>query len=257
MKGKARVGRLVVAVTMVALGYPPLAGQEDEGSNWAFETEVGASVFFGATDQTTVATKFSADRRDAAIEIETDLQFLYGETSEEDGEKLVNKRFWRMGYDVNYRGFSWVNPYIFFRGLSSLEKKIRRRYNGGAGAKVTAQSPGGARLDLSLAVLAERTVLLDAENGEQELLARWTGTVRYRRPFSEERLVFETRTEYNPVFDQFDNYTIQHETGLSFRVSQLVRLRVSFLDNYDSRARQRGARSNNDGRMLFSVLSAF
>lgn len=112
-------------------------------------------------------------------------------------------------------------------------------------------------MDLSLAVLAERAVLLNADNGDQELLARWTGTMRYRRPFSEERLVFETKTEYNPVFDEFDNYTIQHETGLAFRVSQLIRLKLSFLDNYDSRAKTRGARSNNDGRVLFGVLSAF
>jgi hypothetical protein len=29
------------------------------------------------------------------------------------------------------------------------------------------------------------------------------------------------------------------------------------VDNYDSRAEERGARDNNDGRILFSVLAAF
>lgn len=132
---KTWVGRsLLAALAMAAVGHPTIERQEQERPTWAFETEVGASVFFGATDQTTVATKFSADRTDAVIEVESTLQFLYGEASDEEGQKLVNKRFWRMGYDVNYRGFSWVNPYIFFRGLSSLDKKdpspVQRRGRG-------------------------------------------------------------------------------------------------------------------------------
>jgi hypothetical protein len=34
-------------------------------------------------------------------------------------------------------------------------------------------------------------------------------------------------------------------------------LQASFLDNYDSEARDRGARSNNDGELLFGLAATF
>jgi len=245
---------------LLATGTGPLTGQEAESPppvEWSFESEVGASVFFGASDQTTVATKLASARRGPRYETEADFSFLYGEAQGEGGDSFVNKRSWEVGSTLNYRGFSWLNPYAFGRVLSSLEKRIDVRYNGGAGAKATVLDSEATRLDFALAVLAEKTVEDAPGNGEDELLARWTGSFRFRRSFSQERVLFETQTEYNPVFDQFDNFTVKSESSLAFRLSEVISLKLSLLDNYDSRAEDRGARSNNDGRVLFSVLASF
>ncbi len=236
-----------------------LRAQEEEppGADWSFEGEVGASVFFGASDQTTVATNIGVDRKGSRFEVESDLSYLYGEATGEEGNTFVNKRSWSVGGNLDYRGFSWVNPYIFGNALSSLEKAIEVRYKGGAGAKLTAIESQETRLDLAVAVLGERTVERSAGNGDSEVLARWTGEVQFRRSFSQERTVFQAKADYNPVFDEFANYTIQAETSLAFKLSEIISLKLSVVDHYDSRAEDRGAADNNDGRVLFSVLSSF
>ena len=43
----------------------------------------------------------------------------------------------------------------------------------------------------------------------------------------------------------------------STKLSEIISLKLSVVDQYDSRAKVRGARDNNDGRVLFSVLSSF
>jgi hypothetical protein len=237
----------------------PLSAQEGEDPQrpWRFESEVGASVFFGASDQTSVSTRLAADRKGSVFELDNRGSFLYGEATTEEGLTFVNKRSWEVGSNLSYRGFSRLNPYVFGKGLSSFERKIHRRYNAGAGGRVTVLDDRRSRLDFSLAILAERTVEEAGAGGDDELLARWTGRVRFRRSFSDARMVLSSEAEYNPVFDQFANFTVKSESSLSFALSRVVSLKLSLVDNYDSRAKDRGARGNNDGRLLFSVLGSF
>jgi hypothetical protein len=245
---------------MAGVAFPGVTSSqevEDPPVTWGFEGEVGATVFFGATDQTTVATKLGLDRRSPRFELENDLSYLYGEATGEGGDTFVNKRSWAIESTLDYRGFSRVNPYLFGSALSSLEKAIEVRYKGGAGAKFTALDSEVTRLDFAVAVLGEETVERSDDNGGSEFLARWTGEFNLRRTFSEGRTVFQAKVDYNPVFDEFANFTVEAETSIAFQLSEIISLKLSVVDNYDSRAEDRGAGDNNDGRVLFSVLSAF
>jgi len=225
--------------------------------DWTIETEVGASIFFGATDQTTVAAELGMQRDSRLFELQNDLSFTYGEASDNDGGTTVNKRSWKAGANLDYRAFSWVNPYIFGSALSSLEKRIHRRYKAGTGAKLTALDSEVSRLDFALAILLEQTQSSEEGNGSGEWLGRWTGAVQYRRSFSEERAVFEAGVDYNPKFQQLDNYTLEAEGSVAFRLSEVLGLKLSVQDNFDNQAKSRGAISSNDGRVLFSVLATF
>jgi hypothetical protein len=69
--------------------------------------------------------------------------------------------------------------------------------------------------------------------------------------------VVEGKAVYSPVFDEADNYVVSAESSIAFKLSEIISLKLSVVDNYDSRAKDRGARDNNDGRVLFSVLSSF
>jgi hypothetical protein len=224
---------------------------------WTVETELGASVFFGAKSQTTMATELAVARNSRLLELETENSFLYGEATNEAGEDFVNKRSWEIGANLNYRGFSWVNPYVFGGTLYSLEKKIRRRHKAGGGAKLTAVDSDVSRLDLAAALAVERTQGTSHNGGDPEWVGRWTGQAGFRRSFSEDRAVFEASLEYNPQFQNIENYTLRAESSLSFRLSEIVSLKLSVRDDFDSRAKERGAASNNDGRFLVSVLAAF
>ena len=248
----------VVGLILALVSLPgSVSGQDAAPPDWTVESEVGASVFFGASDQTTVATKLAVARKGPRFELENALSYLYGEATDVEGNTFVNKRSWSAESNLDYRGFSRVNPYLFGSALSSLEKKIDLRLKGGSGAKVTALDSDVARLDFALAVLLEQTFKDTEGNGDEELLARWTGEASYKRSFSEERMVFQVKADYNPVFDQFENYTIEASASLSFALSRVVSLKLSVEDNYDSRAKDRGARDNNDGRVLVSLLAAF
>jgi len=254
--GGSRIG--VAALSLMVSTVPGAAsGQDVDLPDWTVESEVGASVFFGASDQTTVATKLALARKGSRFELENVLSYLYGEATDVEGNTSVNKRSWAVESNLDYRGFARVNPYVFGNALSSLEKKIDLRLKGGSGAKITALDSEVSRLDFALALLAEQTFKDTEDHGDGELLVRWTGEAAFKRSFSEERMVFQAKVDYNPVFDQFENYTVEAAASLAFALSRVVSLKLSVEDNYDSRAKDRGARDNNDGRVLFSVLAAF
>jgi putative membrane protein len=252
---------LAVLVGLLLLGPTGVRAQADSENplppNWTVETELGASVFFGASDQTTVATELAATRESARFELETDVALLYGEATNEAGESSVNKRLWRAEANLDYQGFSWVNPYIFGSALSNLQKKIHRRYKVGSGAKLTLLDTEVSSLGLAAAVAVERTIASDGNGGEDEWLGRWTGAAKYRRSFSEDRAVFETSVDYNPKFQHLDNFTLEAESSLAFRLSSFLSLKLSVQDQYDNQAKERGASSNNEGQVLVSVLAAF
>jgi hypothetical protein len=224
---------------------------------WSAETELGASVFFGASDQTTMATDLGVTREGQRFELQTGLSFLYGEVTDEEGESTVNKRLWKAEANLDYQGFSWVNPYIFGSAQSNLEKRIRRRYKAGSGAKLTLLDTDVSSLDFAAAVAVEQTESYDGPDGEAVWLGRWTGAAKYRRSFSDDRAVFVTSVDYNPKFQQLDNFTFETESSLAFRLSEIISLKLSVQDHFDNQAKARGAASNNDGQVLVSVLAAF
>jgi hypothetical protein len=258
--GPAGSAALIAALLLVGPGGAVAQATDPDAPppvDWTLETEVGASVFFGSKDQTTVATELGVIRDSERFELGTDADFLYGEATDDQGGNFVNKRSWRVGANLDYRGFSWVNPYVFGSADSSLEKKIHRRYKAGGGAKLTAVESDVSRFDFAVALLIEQTAGRDGTDGASEWAGRWTSQAKYRRSFSDDRAVFQANIDYSPRFKRVDDYTVEAESSVAFRLSEVVSLKLSFRDNFDSRAKARGAVSNNDGRVLFSVLAAF
>ncbi|MGW8265703.1 MAG: DUF481 domain-containing protein [Longimicrobiales bacterium] len=255
----ALVTRRILLLSVSLFVASPLLAQEEAppAVEWSGTGEVGASVFFGASDQTTVAVALELNRQSPRFQWENDLSYLYGEASNDVGETFVNKRSWSLGTSLDYRSFSRVNPYVFGNVLSSLEKAIKSRFKGGVGARLTALDSEATKLSFGLAVLGERTVERDPDNGDSEFVARWATEAAYRHAFSGDRTVFEVKGNYSPAFDEIDNYTVTAESSITFKLSEIISLKLSVVDNYDSRATDRGALDNNDGRVLFSVLSAF
>ena len=251
--------RFLFFIPLALLATSPILAQEEAppAVDWSGEGEIGASVFFGASDQTTVAVAFGLDRKGPRFQLENDLSYLYGEASNDAGEGAVNKRSWAVASNLDYRGFTWVNPYVFGGVLSSLEKAIKIRYKGGAGAKLTVLDSEATRLKFAVAVLGEKTVERSSDNGDSEILARWAGEADFRHAFSGGRTVFEAKGNYSPVFEDRENFTATAESSIAFKLTEIISLKLSVVDNYDSRAKDRGALDNNDGRVLFSVLSAF
>lgn len=235
----------------------PPSGVAQEVGEWTGEGELGASVFFGNTDQTTVTTRAATSRADSTLEFSAQASFNYGEATDELGDDFVVKRSWDVAADLDYHPFARVSPFIFGKMESSFERRIDFRYSGGAGGKLTAVRDERTRLDLSLAALAEQTLVSEEAVDGDETLARWSVRLRGQRSLSGERITFSTENSYRPVIDDPGSFVLESRSSFSFVLTDAVSLKLSFVDTYDSEATARGADTNNDGQIFFSVLSTF
>jgi len=200
------------------------------------------------------------ERGDSVFELSLGSLFSYGEASNSAGEAFVNKRSWELSLIGDYLPHGRVSPFVIGRLLSSFEKKIDRRWEAGAGAKLTIVDDEITRFDISAALLAEATTprnLEAAPAGSDDILARWSWRLRASRSLSEGRFTIESMNFFRPEFRESDSYTFSSSTSAALRLNERVSLKLSFLDEYDSEAVLRGARKNNDGQILFSVLSTF
>lgn len=222
-----------------------------------FETELGASMFFGNTEQLTFTNRSSLSQVDSTMEFSLNWNLTYGEATNEEGETFVNRRTWSAGSGLDFLPHSRVSPFLFGTLEYSLQKRIDQRFSGGAGGKVTFIRSPQALFDLSAAALVERTVPRDQAVSETELLARWSVRMRARRNFDDNRLTLSTENLYVPAFRDAGDFTFTSTSSISLAVSTRVSLRFSFVDSYDSGAIDRGARTNNDGQLLFSILTRF
>jgi hypothetical protein len=246
----------LAVIPALGLAASPAPAQDD-ARRFRFETELGASLFFGNTEQVTFTNRSQASRADSVMEVALGWNVTYGEATDESGDTFVNRRSWITMGSLDFRPHSRLTPFLFGSLEASLQKRIDRRFSGGAGAKLTFVRSDASLLDLSAAILAERTRPRADPPVPPELQARWSVRSRARRSFDEDRLALAAEALYVPAFDDPSDFTFRGATSLSFALSSVVSLKFSFVDEYDSGAKGRGARTNNDGQLLFSILSRF
>jgi hypothetical protein len=246
-----RYAALVLPATLLAAA--PLTAQ---GLGRHLKAEANASLSFGNVDQTTTFTRLGASTVDSTLELSTDGYFTYGETRI-DGEPSVNKRSWGGSLNANLRPFGQLTPFMLASIESSLEKRIVRRYSGGGGAKLVFVKHESTSSDLSIALLAERTVTAPSDTQRVEkVYARYSARYRLQRKV-DDRVTFSLLTFYRPEFSAIHRFTSSANVALTYKLAKALALKATFVDNYDSEARGRGARSNNDGDVLFGLVATF
>lgn len=243
-------------LTAVLLVLPSSAAAQDEDKSWELGTEVGASVFFGASDQTAVLFRADYTLEGEHLEFNASGGFDYGEAEDESGTSFVNKRSWSLGSELDYEAGDWA-PFVFASGEGSFKRQIDLRLSGGAGTRYNFIRNDRTRFDISVAVLAERTDarVAPGEPEEVETLARWSNRLRFNQKFGGDRAEFQAVAFYRPSFQEpGTDYTVDLESSLAFSLNGTVSFKVSLVDKYDALATTRGATSNNDGRLFFSIL---
>lgn len=252
--------RFIALASLLALSLPGLLpAQEDDALTG--EGEVGASFFFGNTDQTTVNTRASVEWRPELWTFQGGATFGYGEATDDEGASFVSKRSWIVDAGADYTGFGRVSPSLTGRVESSFEKRLDLRAALGAGANFEAVRNDRTRVTVSLAILAEHTRprALSPEEPEPEgvTVGRWSGRFRFRRALSDGGVIFNSDTSFHPEVATFDSFTFVSENSLAFELTEVLSLKLSFIDSFDSQAQDRGADTNNDGQLIFSLLSTF
>jgi hypothetical protein len=251
--------RLLRGTLPAALALPAIltaAPGAAQGLGKHLKAEANASLSFGNVDQSTMLTRLGASSVDSLLELTTDGYFTYGETRV-DGVPSVNKRSWGGSLNADLHPFSQLTPFMQASIESSLEKRIIRRYSGGGGVKLVFVKRDGFGSDLSLALLAERTITAPSDTERVEkVYARYSARYQLQRKV-DDRLTLSLLTFYRPEFSALRRFTASTNFGMTYRVAKALGLKASFVDNYDSEARGRGARSNNDGDVLFGLIATF
>jgi len=237
---------------MVLLAQP-VSGQD---RNWSAKGELGASVFFGNTSQSAVATGLSGEVGEGFLELSGRFGFAYGEATTTDGLSFVNKRAWDLSADLNFDPGTSLKGFLLGKVESVFEKKIDLRYNAGGGAKYQLGT-GDTQVEWSVALIAEKTIPRSETGVDADVVAKWSAGFRFVQGGSESKLRFESDTSYEPVVSQPSVFTLTSRHSLSFQLSQRIGIQLSFVDSFDSKAEDRGARSNNDGQLFFGVVSTF
>jgi Protein of unknown function, DUF481 len=225
---------------------------------WRLAGEIGASVFFGASSQTAILTKGRIDRKDPKLEYSAGAGFEYGEASDPDKGSWVNKRSWTAETSLDYAPQGKWSPFLSLTAEGSLQKKIDLRTAGGAGVRYKIVESEQTRVDLSVALLAERTDPRVEPGQVEEIkkIGRWSGRFRTRHTFAGTKATFDMTTFYKPRVDDMRDYTLDLDVSTAYALTSIVALKVSLVDRYDSLATDRGARSNNDGRFFVSLAAS-
>jgi hypothetical protein len=225
---------------------------------WSGTAQASANVLFGSASSRVLAGLVGAGKADSVIDVRGDVRTTYSDARPVDAPRRVTSRASRATVAIDYRPFATVSPFIFGSAENSLQQRIDYRMSTGVGAKLTLRRVGDDDTSLSLAVLWERTRVRNAEPGTSAASERGRWSLRFRDKhklgggFTLSHVTF-----WQPALDSFEQYVIDSNTTLAANVLSRLALTASFQDRYDSEGHARGARSNNEGQVLFGLQATF
>jgi hypothetical protein len=245
--------RLVFAVA--ALGLPASAAAQVKVTR---EAELSASIFFGNNSQRLAASRLGLTRADSSFSFTTGFRYTYADIEDDEtGIRAVNRRSWDLGASLDWRPFNRLSPFVSGGVESSLEKEIELRYSFGAGAKLVITRDSVREHNLAASVLGEKTTpRVETPDFNDDLLARWSVAHTLKGKLSA-AVSYSSVTLYKPAFSDMGDYSISSVNSLGILLSSTLSFTFTFIDNYDSEARTRGAESNNDGQLLFGLKAVW
>jgi hypothetical protein len=250
---------MVAGVVVPSLVPVTLCAQQ---LGWSGAVEASGNLLFGNARDRLVSGRVQVGRADSTLEVRSDARLTYAEGTRDDGGRKVTGRTSFASLALDYTPFNRYSPFWFGSVESSLQQRIAQRFSTGAGGKLTLYNKNDDEASVSLALLAERTRPRDpgADGGDRAVSAdwraRWSVRARTRQKLTD-GVRFTHVTFYQPSVARMGRFTVNSTTSLAASLTSTISLTVTFQDTYDSEARGRGARSNNDGQLLFGLRAGF
>ena len=250
-----RVAGLSCAVVHLANAQGP--------SVWERTLELSGNYLYGNTDQAILSARTGVVRNDSVVAMRVDTRFLIGVTDRPDVGRVMDRRSWIVSGSVDFHQYAPQSQFFFGSVERSLELRINRRVSGGIGQKVILQRDSVTKFDVSLGVLGEQSVLPQvAPAGAPSLpalnnaLVRLSGRLRYQRNLTS-RVGVDHVTWYRPELTATNRYLASSVSAFSYSVGKRSNLRLSLQNDFDSLARSRGSRSNQNGQVLVGASTKF
>lgn len=251
------VKRFTAFILVTLCGAPTLQAQQ---LGWSSTIEASGSLLFGNARDRLIAGRVQVGRADSTLEIRSDARLTYAEGGDADGNRRVTGRTSFASLALDYEPFNRYSPFWFGSAEASLQQRIAHRYATGLGTKLTFYRHQDNSASVSFALLAEHTRPLESGAGPDTTSGEWRGrwSIRGRiRQKLNESVSFAHTTFYQPDVTRANRYTVSSTSTLAARIASKVSFTVTLNDAYDSEARARGARKNNDGQLLFGVKTEF
>jgi hypothetical protein len=230
---------------------------------WERSLELSGNYLYGNTEQAILSVRSGVVRNDSLVSVRVDTRFLIGVTDRSDAGRVMDRRSWVVSSSVDFRQYAPQSQFFFGSVERSLELRIDRRVSGGIGQKVSLQRDSAMKLDVSLGVLGEQSVLpQSAPVGSSPLpalnnaLVRLSGRMRYQKNFTS-RVAVDHVSWYRPELAAFHRYIASSVSAVSYSMNKRSNLRLSLQNDFDSLARSRGARSNQNGQVLVGASTKF
>lgn len=225
---------------------------------WTGQADGGASFFFGNTRQWVVTAHSKLTHLDSTLEMRAEARLGYAQTKTDSGLTVLSSRSWLGSFGLDYHPLDRWSPFMSGSVESSFEQRIARRYSAGLGAKYTVTHGDTTSIDISLAVLGERTEATDPSInlGVPASRVRWSWRVRAEQRLGE-RVKLSHTTLYQPSASDLSRFTFNTSTVLAVDLTKVLALTFTAEDIYDSEARRRGARTNNDGHLLLGARVSY
>lgn len=251
------IGAALLLVSALLLATPLMAQEDEPPRRWKLDAEVAGNVFFGNTRQMIATTRLDHEVGDSAWRSRSSLNFNYGQTRNDSNVVDVTKRSWLAQLALDWRPYEPVVPFVEVAFERSLEKRIDRRLLAGSGVRVALVRRPSAEASISVGAISERTHTLDEAAGNPgNTVARGSTTLQGWRDIGE-RVRLTSKTVYRPALNDPDSFTLTSEQGFRYAMSERFTLAVLARDSYDSKARARGARTNNDVELTLGISAAF
>lgn len=233
----------------------PLDAQQP---GWSGSAQGSGNALFGAAHTRLLAGTLELGRADSTLQVRSSVQISYGDDRTESNDRTITARTTTASVGLDVTPFARYSPFWFGSFESSLQQRIAQRYGNGLGGKVTFVRRDATGLDLSLALLIERTrsMAVDTIPASTTTLSRWSLRVRVRHRLTAS-VGFRHVTYYQPAIDHPGSYTIDTLTELEDHLWAALSFTASVHDVVDSEARRRGATSIHDGQLLFGLRASF
>lgn len=233
-----------------------VAGPPSSASGWKRSVELAANLFLGAETQTVLTSRGQVAHADSSFELGLDARYTYGSTTRE-GERALTQRSWLTTFSLDGWPLARHSPFALALAESSFERRIRFRVSAGLGHKLTFARSEHGQGSLSLALIGERTTAPDSLDVlATERLVRWSARLRFRHRIGD-RGESVLESFFRPTVKAFDHFTSSNTVSLGYRMTRAVLAKVSYLDNYDSEAKLRGAASGYEGQLMLGVQADF
>jgi len=257
VRGVRRVLGLLIGASGV------LQAQRQALDIWERTLELSGNYLYGNTEQAILSARTAVVRNDSLVALRADARFLIGVTDLPDQGRVMDRRSWVVSGSVDFRQYAPQSQFLFGSVERSMELRIDRRVSGGVGQKLSLRRDSAGRFDISVGVLGERSVLPQNRAAGSPprptlstALVRLSGRMRYQRSFTP-RIGIDHVTWYRPELAAFNRFIATSNSAVSYTVGKRSSLRLSLQNDFDSLARSRGARSNQNGQVLFGASTKF